>query len=111
MSRNARVILIETDVRETFSVRIGRNHSIRTYCESCGADDDMIDLNAAVTATGIAASDLIARIAEGSLHSPKTATGHLLVCLASLRQQPDLENRDYEAAQADQIRQNAAGSK
>ena len=98
MSQNARVILIETDVRETFSVRIGRNHFIRTFCESCGADHDMIDLNAAVTATGIPASDLIARIAEGSIHSPRIATGHLLVCLASLKQQPDLENRDYETA-------------
>ena len=98
MSRNARVILIETDVRETFSVRIGRNHSIRIYCESCGSEDDMIDLNAAVTATGIPASDLLARIAAGAIHSPQTATGHLLICLSSLKQQPDLENRDYETA-------------
>ena len=98
MSRNARVILIETDVRESFSIRIGRNHLFRIYCERCRADHDMIDLNAAVTATGITASDLIQRIADGSIHSPKLSTGHLLICLASLKQQPDLENRDYETA-------------
>ena len=98
MSRNPRVILIETDVRETLSVRIGRNHSFRIYCESCGDDHDMIDLNAAVTASGISASDLIDRIAAGSIHSPKISTGHLLICLSSLKQQPDLENRDYEIA-------------
>ncbi len=90
--------MIETDVRETFSVRIGRNHLVRIYCEACGADDDMLDLNAAVTATGIPASDLLERIAAGVIHSPQTATGHLLICLRSLKQQPDLENRDYETA-------------
>lgn len=98
MSRNARVILIESDVRESFSIRIGQNHLFRIYCEPCGADHDMIDLNAAVTATGIPASDLIQRIADGSLHSPTISTGHLLICLSSLKQQPDLENRDYETA-------------
>ena len=98
MGRNARVILIETDVRETFSVRIGRNHLFRVFCESCGTEHDMIDLNAAVTATGITAVDFIERIAAGSIHSPEISTGHLLICLASLKQQPDLENRDYEIA-------------
>ena len=111
MTQNARVILIETDVRETFSIRIGGNHLVWLYCESCGAGGDMIDLNAAVTATGIPAAELIERIATGSIHSPQTETGHLLICLASLRSQADLGNRDYEAAQPDQIRQNAAGSK
>lgn len=82
---------LEEAINDDSRLRIGRNHSIRTYCESCGADDDMIDLNAAVTATGIPASDLIARIAEGSIHSPKTTTGHLLVCLGSLKHQPDRE--------------------
>jgi hypothetical protein len=98
MSRNARVILIENDVRETFSVRIGRNHLVRIYCESCADDHDMLDLNAAVTATGIPASELLARIETGSIHSPQTPTGHLLICLCSLKQQPDLKNRDYETA-------------
>lgn len=111
MGQNARIILIETDVRETFSIRIGSNHLVRLYCESCGTDDDMIDLNAAVTATGIPASELIERIAAGSIHSPRTETGHLLICLGSLKRQPDLENRNYEAAQLDSIRQNAVGSK
>ena len=98
MSRNARKILIETDVRETFSIRIGRSHVVRSYCEACGADDEMIDLNAAVTATGIAASKLLDRIAAGVLHSPKSVTGHLLICLSSLKRQPDLENRNYETS-------------
>ena len=96
MSRNTRIISIETDVRETFSVRIGGNHLTRIYCDSCGADHDMIDLNAAVTATGIPAAGLLERIALGAIHSPQTATGHLLICIGSLKQQPDLENRDYE---------------
>ena len=98
MTRNARKILIETDVRETFSIRIGRSHVVRSYCETCGADDEMIDLNAAVTATGIAASELLARIAAGAVHSPKSVTGHLLICLSSLKRQPDLENRNYETS-------------
>jgi hypothetical protein len=98
MGENAIKILIETDVSETFSVRIGGNHSVRIYCESCGADHDMIDLNAAVTASGIPALELIERIAAGSIHSPRTENGHLLVCLRSLTQQPDLENRNYEIA-------------
>ena len=96
MSGNARRILIETDVCETFSIRIGSNHVVRIFCESCGEDDEMIDLNAAVTATGIPATGLIERIANGSLHAPKTPTGHLLICLRSLQRQPDLENRNYE---------------
>jgi hypothetical protein len=95
MSGNAR-ILIETDVCETFSIRIGRNHVVRIYCDACGADDEMIDLNAAVTATGIPAAGLLERITNGSLHSPQTPTGHLLICLRSLQRQPDLENRNYE---------------
>ena len=98
MSRNARKILIETDVRETFSIRIGQSHVVRSYCESCGTDDQMIDLNAAVTASGVPASELIDRIAAGTLHSPKTVTGHLFICLGSLKRQPDLENRNYETS-------------
>lgn len=108
MGQNAIEILIETDVRETFSVCIGSNHRVRIYCESCGADQDMIDLNAAVTATGIHAGELIERIAAGSIHSPQTETGHLLICLASLKQQPGLENRSFKAANPIQSLEKAA---
>jgi len=109
MVANAIKILIETDVSETFSVRIGRNHSVRIYCESCGADHDMIDLNAAVTASGIPALALIERIAAGSIHSPRTETGHLLICLASLKRQPDMENRNFNLEQPVEICQTRPG--
>jgi hypothetical protein len=68
----------------------------RSYCESCGDDDQMIDLNAAVTATGLSALELIARIATGTVHSPKTTSGHLVVCLGSLKKQPELKDRNYD---------------
>lgn len=95
---NTRRISIETDVREIFSVRIGTGLVRRCFCEECGSEDEVIDLNAAVTATGIPAFDLIARIADGSVHSPRTNTGHMWICLTSLKRQPETENRNYEIA-------------
>jgi hypothetical protein len=95
---NARRILIETDVLEVFSVRIGPGLVRRCFCEECGAEDQMIDLNAAVTASGIRALDLIARITAGSVHSPRTDSGHMWICLTSLKRQPEVESRIYEIA-------------
>jgi hypothetical protein len=96
--QSARRILIETDVHEIVSVRIGRNLAHRFYCEACGVDEEMIDLNAAVTASGISATELINRIGAGLIHSPVSPTGHLLICLGSLKQQADVTNRNYEIA-------------
>ena len=96
MLRSARRILIQTDAVESISVRIGADHVSRSHCDSCGGEGEMIDLNAAVTASGIRASELIRRIDSGGVHSPYTVTGHLLVCLTSLRKQPELKDRNYE---------------
>ena len=86
MPANSKTILIETERTETLVVRIAGNVSpVKEYCECCGTETQMLDLNSAVTLSGRGARDLIHEIETGLLHSAQTLRGHLLICTISLQ--------------------------
>jgi len=95
MNTNTKRILIETDSHETVVVRTSSPRIVIAYCESCGIEAEMLDLNSAVTRSGCGARELIREIDAGSVHSSQTPTGHLLICANSLqRAETTLETRE-----------------
>lgn len=84
MPINDKKILIETEQSETVVLRLIRESAITAFCETCGAETKMLDLNAAVNYSGQPARMLMREIESGAIHSVEIASGHLLVCEASL---------------------------
>jgi hypothetical protein len=84
MSPNTKKILIETESREVFRLRMIGPGIEQLYCESCGKVEEMLDLNSASDISGATARDLLLRVESGELHSPEDASGHLLICRRSL---------------------------
>ena len=85
MPTDTKRILIETESREIFIVRMNGKEVIRGFCGSCAAEAEMFDLNAAVSFSGIGARELIRQIEADTIHSSEIASGHLLICETSLR--------------------------
>ena len=86
MSPNTKKILIETQSREVFRLRIIGPEIARLYCKRCEKIEEMLDLNSAADISGAAARDLLRRVESGELHSPEDTSGHLLICRRSLEQ-------------------------
>ena len=84
MTTNAKKILIETEQSETVVLRLIEEAAITAYCETCGSEAKMLDLNSAVNYSGRPARMLMREIESGVIHSTETESGHLLVCSASL---------------------------
>lgn len=84
MSPNTKKILIETESREVFRLRIIGPEIARLYCEHCEKVEETLDLNSAADISGAAARELLQRVESGELHSPEDASGHLLICRRSL---------------------------
>ena len=89
MSRNAKKISIETEESETVVVRLIGKASLTAFCEKCGAEANMLDLDSAVNYSGQPARLLLREIDSGAVHSTETESGHLLICAASL---PEVES-------------------
>lgn len=81
---NAKKILIESETRETFRLRIKGSQTVRLYCPECNEVEEMLELNPAADVAGIPARDILELLAASELHSPETIRGHLLICRASL---------------------------
>lgn len=84
MSPNTKKILIETESREVFRLRIIGPEIARLYCEYCKKVEEMLDLNSAADISGAPARDLLLRAESGELHSPEDASGHMFICRRSL---------------------------
>lgn len=93
MSPNTKKILIETESREVFRLRIIGPEIERLYCDRCEKVEEMLDLNSAADISGAAARDLLQRVESGELHSPKDASGHLLICRSSLERAINQDER------------------
>jgi hypothetical protein len=87
MRANAKKYLITSETREFLVVQKDGTGSIRGYCEGCDQDVELINLDSAVTVSGIGTLELISLLDAGTLHSLETTAGHLLVCAATLREQ------------------------
>lgn len=81
----AKKILITTEIHEIFIVRRSEQQTIRGFCETCSAENEMLTLDEAVSLTGKSTLELIRRIEAGAIHTIETASGHLLVCQNSLK--------------------------
>jgi hypothetical protein len=84
MTTNTKKILIETESREIFIVRRNGKEIIRGSCRSCAVEAEMLDLNTAVSFSGLGARELIRQIEGGGIHSLEIESGHLLICKTSL---------------------------
>lgn len=87
MSPNTKKILIETESREVFRLRIIGPEIETLYCECCQKVEEMLDLNSAADISGAAARDLLKRVEAGELHSPEGGNGHLVICRGSLERE------------------------
>ena len=85
MITNAKKILIETERSETVVLRLLGKAPITAFCERCGCETNMLDLNSAVNYSGQAARMLIRDIESDAIHSSQMASGHLLICKNSLQ--------------------------
>lgn len=84
MRQKAKKYLITTATSEIFIVRFNSRNKVRGFCETCAAEIEMLTLDQSVSASGKAAREIIRGIESGAIHSIETASGHLLVCAASL---------------------------
>lgn len=84
MPTNAKKILIETEQSETVVLRLNREAAMAGYCEKCGGEAKMLNLDSAVNYSGRPARMLMREIESGLIHSTETTSGHLLICEASL---------------------------
>ena len=82
--RIAKKILITTESREIYIVRMNNKSDIREFCAECATQTEMLMLDEAVSFSSRNTSELIRQIEIGAIHSLETASGHLLVCRNSL---------------------------
>jgi hypothetical protein len=79
-------ILIETEKREVFRLRIVGPDIERLYCKCCEEVEEVLDLNSAADISATTARDLLQRIESGEQHSPEHTTGPMFICRRSLVQ-------------------------
>ena len=54
-------------------------------CRGCGSIVKMLGLEEAMTLAKVGSREIYRRVETGQLHFMETATGHLLICLESLK--------------------------
>lgn len=86
MSSKSKKILITTESHERLIVRQTENQSFRAFCSGCGKEVEMLTLDAVTSEMGIRTHELLQLIEENSVHSLEIESGHLLVCLNSLKE-------------------------
>ena len=83
MMPKAKKYLITTETYEIFIVRRGLQ-IIHGFCSECGKEVELLNLDSAVSLTGIRAREIFRLIENGEAHSLETTGGQLLVCRSSL---------------------------
>ena len=81
---NLKKILITTETREVFIVRLNGGSRIRGFCPRCEQEAPLLTLDEAVSFSALFTRELIRRIEQGVVHAIETASGHLLICRNSL---------------------------
>lgn len=81
---NSKKILITTESREIFIVRINGRTDIRGFCETCAIETEMLTLDHAISLFGISALKMLRAVESGEIHFLETTDGHLLLCCESL---------------------------
>ncbi len=83
---NAKKMLITTDSFERYSITVrSRKHAIGR-CPACRHDVELMNVDEAVSVTGIRTSELIRRTETNEIHAIETDSGHLLICARSVHE-------------------------
>jgi hypothetical protein len=82
---NTKKILITTESREVFFVRVKSKSHIRGFCADCAAETEMLTLDEAMRFARQSTREIVRRAENGDIHFLETANGHLLVCRASFK--------------------------
>jgi hypothetical protein len=85
MAAKSKKILITTETHERLLIRQTENQSFRGFCPECEKEVEMLTLDAVTSDMGIRTRELFRLIEENSVHSLEIESGHLLVCLNSLK--------------------------
>jgi hypothetical protein len=86
MSAKSKKILITTESRERLIVRQIENQTFRGFCSECRKEVEMLTLDAVTSETGMRTRELLRLIENNSVHSTESESGHLLICLNSLKE-------------------------
>lgn len=95
MMQNSKKILVTTESREIFILRVDDQNNMRGFCSGCAAETEMLTLNEAVSFSGITALEMMRCIQSGRIHFQENANGHLFICAVALKknEKSDDENR------------------
>jgi hypothetical protein len=85
MPSKSKKILITTESHERLVVRQTENQIFWGFCSDCGKEVEMLTLDAVTSNTGIRTRELWRLIEENLVHSLEIESGHLLICLNSLK--------------------------
>lgn len=81
---NLKKILITTESREVFIVRLAGGSNIQGFCALCMEEVGLLTLDEAVSFSARTTRTIFRQIECAEIHSIETASGHLLVCRNSL---------------------------
>lgn len=83
MAKKIKKYLITTEEHEIFIVRNG-HEKILGFCFECQAEVEFVNLDSAVSLSGIRTREIFHLSEKGKIHSLETKTGHWLICRESL---------------------------
>jgi hypothetical protein len=86
MPSKSKKILITTESHEVLIVRHIENQIFHGFCVECTEKVEMRTLDAITSEMGIRTRELLRRIDNNSVHSMEIESGHLLICLNSLKE-------------------------
>ncbi len=84
MAAKTKKYLITKETKDVFIFRTSGFNRSSSLCTECQTETDKINLDAAVSLTGLRASELFQLIEAEKVHSLETAEGYLLLCAKSL---------------------------
>ena len=77
-------ILITTETREQFILRVVGGKRAFGFCRECGRETELLTIDQAVSSSGSTTRDLVRTAGDGKLHTVETDSGHLLFCKDSV---------------------------
>jgi hypothetical protein len=98
MRGKSKKFLITTLKRERTSIA-GIAGVLRTFCKECGAPSEFVGIEEAVTFTGSRAVELFRAMEAGEVHWDESPSGHLYLCLASLRKPAPVDPKAGDSIQ------------
>ncbi len=83
---NTKKILITTESFERYSITVRSGRHAIGRCSTCRQKVELMNVDIAVSVTGIRTSELIRRTETNEIHAIETDSGHLLICARSVRE-------------------------